>query len=284
MIPLACGYGNAWSQGQKVAITSCSTNPAPFPGYECGKAYDGNSATEWRAKAAAGTSQLIQFNMGTLRRIKKISVNWSVAPNSSRTYMTIDKTGSWRLAAYLTGSQTTDIITLPWGEDLTIDEDNMMWTSQAVVIEVYTSAVAGLKEINLYGPGIYSDEQILTRTVPIGAWNIIANSCISITPSPVIDFSRLVGASAFLFGDDNSVHNLTALVPYPANTYTYSGGGPTGGAGSHNQGGLSMNSENNSISLCASQYQGHANFDDAAKNPRGYVTLRFLSQNPDFAP
>lgn len=277
---LAGGSGAAWAQSQKLAIVSCTSTPPAVPGYECEKAFDGNPATEWRVQGMSGSGQIIRLNFATLRRVKKISATWGAAPNEVRNYVTVDQSGSWRWASSVSGSQSVDNITLSWGEDLISEGDNMIWHSQAVIIEAYSSAVAGLREISLFGPGSYSDQQIQTATVAIPPWDITLGQPMDLPLSSSILASRIVGVSAFLIGNDNSVHNLTSLVPFPATAYTYRG------AGAHSASGLTLSQSANqaTVSLDASSFKGLANFSGTAKIPRGYVTVRYLSQDPEFQP
>jgi hypothetical protein len=284
ILAAALYWQEAFSQSQKLQIVSCTSTPASVPGYPCENAFDGNPSTEWRVQAKPGSGQLIQLNFATLRRVKKITATWSVAPNESRNYITRDKNGGWRWVSTLTGSQTIDNVPLSWGEDLTSSGGNMIWHSQSVIIEAYSSVVAGLREISVFGPGIYTDNQILTATIPIPAWNISAQQSMSLPLGSSIPFSRIVGVSAFLIGDDNTVRNLTSLVPsyMPLGGYIYQGGGTNGGTPTHFPSGFQLFRSSNEIFLSAASFQNDPEFNDPAKTPRGYVTVRYLSQTPEF--
>lgn len=275
--------GAAFSQSQKIPITGCTTNYAPVAGYDCTKAYDGNPATNWRIPGDAVT-HVLDVNFSAARRVKRLVVTWDAVPNGDRHYFATDREGVSHWLGYRIGGTTgtTDDIVLKWGSN-NYDPDTVL---QARTISVYTysSTVAGLREIDVYGPGLYSENQIITRRIPIPAWNMVAELSKTIPVSPAIPANRVVGASAFLYSDYNVVQNFTSLSVHPIGAYQYSGGTGDQPAGFYlTATGPAGSTQIESIEMTGNRTaHQNSNFDDPNKNPRGWITIQYLSQSPEF--
>lgn len=273
----------AFAQTQKVPIASCTSNPAPVSGYECGKAYDGNSGTTWRVRALPSTTQEIRLNFSSPRRVKRIVATWDVAPTGYRDYFYLDSSNALRWIGSRIGSQTTDDLPLDWGSN---DETQDTWAKgQTFLVYVASTAAAGLREVVFHGPGLYREPQILTRRIPIPPWDMNAEASKPFSIGTPIPANRIVGASAFVYSDGNMIHNLASLSVYPIQAYTYAMGPgnvgfPPGFSFSATQ---APNTDIDWVFLTSNPgYHGNSDFDDPNKNPRGWLTIKYLSQAPEF--
>lgn len=289
LLGLALGAFPSYSQTQKIAITGCSTSIAPVTGGECNKAYDGNTGTEWKLQAITGSPQEMTVDFGTTRRIKRIVVNWGVPPNGGRDYICVDAASGWHWVASRTGSQTTDDITLNWGS--AGGGPDTVCDAKSLVIATYSTTVGGLKEVNLYGPGIYTNEKIQVKAISIPAWNMNSGLFKCIDLPPEINPERIVGLSAVIRSDHGTIHQLARL---KAANLTINGvkefqGTDMGWLGVGGNVGVSYEKPCNlnkwqifvEINAKATFYT-HGSFSNLATNPRGYARIEYLSVDPDY--
>lgn len=271
------------SRAQPVAITGCVGSPN-LAGYECNKAYDQNSGSEWRTANTPGITQTLRLNLGQVRRIKKITVTWGTPPSGLRDYFYMNKLGYQIWLKTVTGSQTTDNITLLWGGNG--GEIDTVPDTDALVIAV-SGGYSSIKEVALHGPGQYTEAKLLTKVVPIPSWNMNLENqkCIDF-PIGVLP-ARIVGMSAVIRSDASTVHYLAKS----KNAQLYVGGiledqGATGAGGnvSIQYGACSSGNQwKILVELAAlSTFKSHSKFSNPATNPRGHVTLEYLSADPEY--
>ncbi len=233
--------GHAYTQ--KIPITSCTSSPASVVGHECEKAYDGNTGTYWTRPQALQTE--LRFNFGNVRRIKYIKVSFTGSSIGPRNYTIIDKLGAYVDISVLNTNVLEDQITLAWGADAGVYAIDTVPDASALIIRSYSAQIYSIKEVEIYGPGIYTEEGIQTVVVPIPAWNMSAPGealkCIDLPAG--IQPLRVIGISATIRSDFNTatneytMHNFSKLrtpgAPgfFVAIDQDGSGGRPPGGGG-----------------------------------------------------
>ncbi len=282
---------------QKIPITSCTSSPASVVGHECEKAYDGNTGTNWTRPQALQT--VLQFNFGKVRRIKYIKVSFTGSSIGPRNYTIIDKLGAAVDISVLNTNVLEDQITLAWGADPSIYSIDTMPDASALIISSYSTQIYSIKEVEIYGPGNYTNDNIVTVNVPIPAWNMNASTLLCLDLPSGITPNRVVGISAVIRSDINTIHSFSKLktaspdmAPIYPNPDKQQAGAGVGGGGtvgitfelpctpsSPFKWKIFLNWDRN---YEPSSFKASSYFSSLSTVPRGYIKIEYLSSSPDF--
>lgn len=262
---------------QRLSIVSCSSS-AVVSGHDCTKAYDGNTSSDWEGRASG--SPTIDLDLGKVCGIKRVVITWGAnipsgfqingKNNAIDTYQDI-------IGVDAVSGPVSTVLLLPWSQ-----EGFARDTARYVQIEGYGNVTAmDIKEVAIYGRGLYTQDEILIATYPIG--NVGPNDGTRIVNLPQsiseATANRLIGLNAFVYGDDGSVQNLSRFTGYPLKPGT-----TLGPENFTNLGGtvdLLPNGAGWMIQVSFGQYFQSTNYSRKDIN-RGYVNLYYLSHDPDY--
>jgi hypothetical protein len=273
-----CISAGAWAQ--KLAISNCSANTA-ISGHGCALAYDGNSGTDFQGRAAA--SPTLDLDLGKICGVKRVIITWGA--NIPSGFQINGKNNVGDVYEPITGidavsGPTTTVLLLPWSQEGFVRD-----TARYLQIEGYGSVTAmDIKEVAIYGRGVYTEDELLVATYPLG--NVgpsgpSGNRTLVLPQTFSMSFvNRIVGVNAVVHGDDGMVQNVIRMLGYPLapGTVVQPGWGSASNGGTVN---LSRSGSNWQITVEFGNYfTSSPNYQRTDIN-RGYVNLYYLSHDPD---
>ena len=258
---LAAALAAAAARAQKWTINACQSFPA-LTGFECTKAYDNNTATVWRS--TGGQPSYIRFDLGVVTRLKRIVLK-SAATHPTWVYISTSNDGiNWGFQRLSSISVPTTDINLAWNET---------FEGRHVLFEFWDESW-DLQEVELRGPGLYNEEEVLVKNIPLGFWDMNVTGQIIIPPVSYsgIPMNRVVGMNTDIV-DNNGNHFL--LERFSERQQPVKNPGGNAYFAKDANGVWSLN-------VSAGTYFKEKPEFSGTSLLRGFISIYYLSRDPDF--
>jgi hypothetical protein len=261
-------------QAQKLAIATCTSSTA-LSGHDCAKAYDGDLSTDFQGRS---TGPALNLDFGKICGIKRIVITWGASRPSGFQINGKDKsTDAYQdiVGIDAVGGPTTEVI-LPWSQ-----EGYNRDTARYVQIQAYGNVSAmDIKEVSVYGMGVYNEDEILVSTYPFG--NVPCSDFTLPTIFSDIFVKRVVGMSTIIYLDDGKIQKLERNAGAP----WVPGPTPIGGQPGYN-GGRAVFKQTTSgwqVNIATGPYFNSGPNPNCRANVanRGYLAVYYLSHDPDY--
>jgi hypothetical protein len=276
------------SFAQKITIpnpSACTSIPSSLSGHGCSLAFDGNSGTEYQGSSTSGSGRIeLTLDLGSVKGIKRVVITWgTIRPSGYQINFRSRTTDPYLDIAGGSPSGATEDITFPWSWAMGGTPD----TARYVQIQSFPGVTRmDIKEIVMYGSGVYGEDEIVSEVFPLGNLNLSQTSTPYTLPTPISNAkaARMIGIDAVITGDDGTVQPLNRMMglpEYPADQVINVP--PTYGKG----GAVSLRPSASGLDwrIVIEQWGQHfllSNFHNSTTRNRGYVTLYYLSHDPDY--